>query len=317
MSQNSPDGNPAVVCHLCDSSNVKVLRDMIRYETKRDVCACETCGLVFLRPVQIKQKRASDFYTEGKFRNLPRTKLGLMEHSRADEIFEGRIGQATRRLSRMLPYLRPEMSLLEVGCSAGSFISVAKSHFCKCTAIELDSGFAKYTRERQDVEVLETPIEDLSESDGPYDVICMWHVLEHLADPVEVLRKLAGKLNADGILFVEVPNVYDPLLTVWKNKTFEKFYYQEPHLYYFAPDTLRAVFEKAGLVVDVSPVQIYSLINNLRWALFGQPQKNQPANKWDHINILDKLYRRWLVGSGKTDTLFAIAKLSHASQESV
>jgi 2-polyprenyl-3-methyl-5-hydroxy-6-metoxy-1,4-benzoquinol methylase len=176
-----------------------------------------------LYPIEPEASTAAAYYKEGDFRNLPRSELSLAEHKGSDEIFDTRLGQANRRLQRMLPYINDEMSLLEVGCSAGSFISLAKRHFKNCATIELDSKFANYTRSHQNINVLEKPIEDLPKDAGPFDVICMWHVLEHLADPVSALKNLMDHVKPGGYLFIDVPNVYDPLLTLWQNAAFNDF----------------------------------------------------------------------------------------------
>jgi len=68
-----------------------------------------------------------------------------------------------------------------------------------------------------------------------YDLIILSHILEHLSDPVETLMLLTGKLNKNGLLFVEVPNEY----SLWKNE-------QEPHIQFFSPDTLKKILIRSG-----------------------------------------------------------------------
>ena len=293
-------------CVLCGSQETGLRADRLRYGEIRDVRECRQCGLVFLWPIEHPKAKIADFYKQG-FRDLPRQVFGLDTHD-PHRIYNARLGQANRRFQLVKPYIKKGMSLLEVGCSAGSFLSVAKPHFDQCTGIELDRIFASYVRDNLDVPVWETPVEDIGPIHGRFDIICMWHVLEHLRDPESTLKHISSLLSESGILFVEVPNILDPLLTIWHSKAFSKFYYQAPHIYYFSPTTLRKVFERAGWNVDIMPLQIYGLGNNLRWALFGVPQANQPSERTGAFNILDRLYRRRLVKTGNTDTLFAIGR---------
>ena len=294
------------VCKLCSSRKTKLRRNTLRYGEKRDVRECEKCGLIFLWPIEVPGVKAAEFH-KTEFRNLPRVRLGLVEHD-PDLIFESRLGQAKRRFDRIEPHIHPEMTLLEIGCSAGSFLSVAKPYFRNCTAIELDPIFANYVREKCAVDVIEKPVEKMGKNAGPFDAICMWHVLEHLNKPVAVLEQLKNLLSDSGYLFVEVPNVWDPLHTLYHLKAFDDFYFQSPHLYYFSPKTLKAAFEKAGWVAKIFPVQVYGLANHIRWISLRRPQSNQPKGRISFINLPDKAYRWILSKIGRTDTLFTMAR---------
>ena len=205
------------------------------------------------------------------------------------------------------PDLDATGSLLEIGCSAGSFLSLTKNRVSSCTGVELDPKFAEYTRQTQEIDVLETALEDLPE-DRKFDTICMWHVLEHLPDPVAGLKKLGRLLSDNGMLFIEVPNVRDPLLTLYNIQRFDDFYYQEPHLYYFSPETLRRTFAEANWQPEIIPVQIYGLFNHLRWFFLRRPQRNQPTAPSSLMQPILDVYNDWLCQRGSTDTIFAIAR---------
>jgi 2-polyprenyl-3-methyl-5-hydroxy-6-metoxy-1,4-benzoquinol methylase len=75
------------------------------------------------------------------------------------------------------------------------------------------------------------------------DIITAFHVLEHLRDPVAVLRKLAGWLEPEGRIWLEVPDYDHPLNGDVTNE------YTYPHLWIFTEKSLRLCMEKAGLTV--------------------------------------------------------------------
>jgi SAM-dependent methyltransferase len=87
---------------------------------------------------------------------------------------------------------------------------------------------------------------------GTFDVITMWHVLEHVMNPVEVLAELRSLLKPDGVLVVSVPN-----FASWQSEVFKGgwFHLDPPrHVLQFEPDTLADCLRRAGFgVTDQAP----------------------------------------------------------------
>ena len=289
-------------CYLCGGSDLTTRRESVRYEIPKIVYECNYCKLVYLFPLE-DNSSTSDFYRQG-FRDLPRQSIGMSSHD-TKTIMNTRMDQAYRRLKKVKPYVNKNTKLLEVGCAAGSFIKAIKPLVRECFAVELDSENADFVRKKLNIEVFEKPIENLNSD--KYDIICMWHVLEHVNDPIKVVKKLMSMLNKNGVLFIEVPNIFDPLLTLYKLEEFHKFYYQSPHLYYFSPTTLEKIIHRAGYKPIIHNIQIYGIMNHLRWLIKKKPQKFQ-EKKQSGFNIFGGFYRILLKTFNKTDTLFAIIK---------
>ena len=105
-----------------------------------------------------------------------------------------------------------------------------------------------------------------------WDIITMFHVLEHLPDPRKTLKELAGKLKPGGKVIVEVPNSKDALLTLYKSGPFSEFTYWSCHLFLFNAATLSAVAEQAGYRVEfIKHIQRYPVSNHLHWLAEGKP----------------------------------------------
>ena len=114
------------------------------------------------------------------------------------------------------------------------------------------------------------------------DIITLWHVLEHLEDPISMLKQLKEKLELNGKIYIEVPNADDALLSLYENKNFADFTYWRCHLYLYTNKTLREVIEKAGLRVSfVTQIQRYPLSNTLYWLAKGKPGGHV---KWSSLN---------------------------------
>lgn len=137
---------------------------------------------------------------------------------------------------------------------------MAKDLAKSISVIEPEKRFEKHYKENQ-IECFKT-LDKLG--DIRFDIITAFHVIEHLIDPVEALRKLSTKLRPNGKLVIEVPNSEDALLKLYRSKAFSEFTYWSCHLYLFNVKTLDILAKKAGLqTIFIKHIQRYSLANHL------------------------------------------------------
>ena len=110
--------------------------------------------------------------------------------------------------------------------------------------------------------------------------------MEHIQNPKLFIKKIIDSLTPKGRFIIEVPNVDDPLLSVYNIEEFMKFYWYPYHLYYYSKQTLNnimAQFEEINYKIKLR--QRYGLINHLRWFIKGKPGT---YNK--KIYLLDNIY---------------------------
>ena len=141
-----------------------------------------------------------------------------------------------------------------------------------------------------------------------FDLVVLFHALEHMVNPIEFCKSLKGVIKPTGHLIIEVPNIDDALVSLYKIKSYIDFYYQKAHLFYFSSATLKWVLDQAGYNSDIVGVQRYDLSNHIRWMLDGKP-----GGKGYYHNIFlqstNQSYADSLIRSGYADTLWAIARL--------
>ena len=91
--------------------------------------------------------------------------------------------------------------------------------------------------------------------DGPFDVITLWDVVEHLADPHAVLSGLASSLSDDGILIAKVPTFghLSPRLSAKMPRVSGALLGAPGHVQYFTPQSLRRLVRRAGLHAEYLP----------------------------------------------------------------
>ncbi|MHA6278986.1 class I SAM-dependent methyltransferase [Salinimicrobium sp. CAU 1759] len=147
-------------------------------------------------------------------------------------------------LSKKLNWIKKEKSgqgkILDIGAGTGDFLLSAKKRGWKVFGAEPNSG-ARDLASKKGLELNESTSSFPSHS---FDVITMWHVLEHVPDLEEQIVELHRLLKPDGLLVIAVPNYksYDAR----KYKEFWAAYDVPRHLYHFSPTSIKKIFYSAG-----------------------------------------------------------------------
>ncbi len=133
--------------------------------------------------------------------------------------------------------------LLDYGCGAGAFARWMAQHGFESVGLEPFSLCEP--QEEPNLKLVRAPLEEAERNLGKFDVITLWHVLEHLHEPVDVLTRLSKLLTPDGVLIVAVPN-----FSSWQSTLFKgAWFHLDPprHLLQFEPETLAECLSRAGL----------------------------------------------------------------------
>ncbi|HWY34973.1 MAG TPA: class I SAM-dependent methyltransferase, partial [Nitrosopumilaceae archaeon] len=143
---------------------------------------------------------------------------------------------------------------------------------------------------------------------GPFDAVVMFHVLEHIPNPISFLNNVKKLLRRGGKLLVEVPNLNDYQLRL--NEAYKKWHWQLAHLNYFTPSTLKKVIRSGGFKdVKIQGIQRYSIENMFSWKLTGKPQLNAPTHILPiEYEWLEKYYKNHLERSLQSDAIIAVAR---------
>jgi len=114
--------------------------------------------------------------------------------------------------------------------------------------------------------------DDVRASGERYDLVCMFHVLEHVLGPGEFLADAAECLAPTGRLVIEVPSLRDPLLSLYRCEAYQRFYFQRQHPYVYSADSLRRLLTHFDFEVEQAiDHQRYDLENHLHWLSAGKP----------------------------------------------
>ncbi len=149
-------------------------------------------------------------------------------------------------------------SLLDIGAGTGDFLLVAKKNGWKTVGIE-PSEKAKAIAQRKGVE-LRSNLSDFA--DHSFDIITMWHVLEHVPNLENQIKELKRLLKPDGSIIIAVPNF----------KSFDANYYKEfwaaydvpRHLWHFSKTAMEKLFAAENLkLVKILPMKFDSFYVSL------------------------------------------------------
>lgn len=230
------DSVAGVPCNLCGSDQITVLSQVSRSGAPLRTVSCRQCGLVWSdpRPHDTRQFYEQDYRLAYKRTFEPRAKHVL----RAGQV-------ALSRLDKIRPCLRARMRILDVGSGGGEFAYLLQSLGHEVHGIEPNTGYAAYAANQYGLDITQGFIGDVDLPQASYDLITIWHVLEHTEDPRAVLCQLQRALRPGGLLVVEVPNVEATCQS-------PRGTFHEAHLYNFNAATLAWLAGKARLQTCVS-----------------------------------------------------------------
>ncbi len=221
----------SIPCNLCEGRNVETLSTKSRSGESLRTVICRSCGLVWSdpRPHDARQFYEHDYRLSYKHTYKPKPKHVL----RAGKV-------ALSRFEKIQGLLSSRKAILDVGTGGGEFAYLLQLLGHRVEGVEPNRGYAEYSQQEYGLNTQIGFVQDAVFSSESFDVITIWHVLEHTEDPGAVLARLRSWLKPDGVLVVEVPNVEATCQA--PQSTFH-----EAHLYNFNVVALRRLGRKHGL----------------------------------------------------------------------
>jgi SAM-dependent methyltransferase len=169
---------------------------------------------------------------------------GALEHNHRRRLrwLRARLA-ASNSTSTTLDVRRPR--LLDVGCGPGFFVRAASIAGFAAAGVEISEYAVTFARERlgQNVSVGEARAGDLR--DGPFDVVTMWDVIEHLPDPFAACEAVGDVLKPSGLLAISTGDI-DSIAARLSGARWHLFNLPE-HLWFFTADSLKRLLRRAGL----------------------------------------------------------------------
>ena len=232
-----------VACQICNSPSFLPFLDCKDNTVSRETFAiqeCVDCGFLFTNPRPHKNKIGAYYVSED-----------YISHSNSSKGSLNFIYQIVRKyallkkLQLVSKYFKTG-NILDIGSGTGEFLKIFKDAKWKTCGIEPSLIPRKASIDKYQLDVRDET-EILNLENESFDVITMWHVLEHVPDLNQRVEDLRRLLKPNGIIIIAVPN---------RNSLDAKIYsenwaaYDLPrHFYHFCPKDISALFENHKLKV--------------------------------------------------------------------
>ncbi|MGB2760647.1 MAG: class I SAM-dependent methyltransferase [Maribacter stanieri] len=216
-----------------------MLDKKIKFKTKDYLVSQENFTLIF-------DKDSDMLITEPQPKNLEKyyDPKNYISHSDDKNSFIEKVYQQVKKITlnkkvKLIDqYSLNEKSLLDIGCGTGEFLAYAKNKNWNTVGVEVNQN-ARNKASNKNLKIYKS-LEDLP--NRQFNIISLWHVLEHLTNLNEKISLIKRKLDDNGTLIIAVPNYksYDA-------KHYKEFWaaYDTPrHLWHFSQDAIKILFEK-------------------------------------------------------------------------
>ncbi|OGV63236.1 MAG: hypothetical protein A3K19_13060 [Lentisphaerae bacterium RIFOXYB12_FULL_65_16] len=278
---------------VCAADSVEEFYPRVRDRADVAVLRCRRSGVIFLsRTDHLAPSR--HLATEG---------LNYWNTKTREEAVLSCLADDRRRASFLMPWVANKR-WLDFGTGVGGLLDLLVDHAAAAYAVEPQPGPRRMLQDAG-YQVF-AGLEDVTVE--ALDVVTMFHVLEHLVDPVGVLKALRVRLVPGGRIVVELPHARDFLVTFLDNEAFKAFTFWSEHTVLHTRESLRLTMEAAGFThVVVEGVQRYPISNHLHWLAKGKPGGHQCWGMLDTPEM-NMAYAQMLNRLDFTDTLIAIGE---------
>lgn len=159
-----------------------------------NIMECKDCGLFYTDRILTKSE-ANTFYNYRTYENV-------------------NFGEEHRKYyNSQLDYINSVTSLknknfLDIGCGSGYLLNLARKRGAIPTGIEIDKRIIDFARKKYQLKIINKDLLEFDQTNqNYYDIIVISAVIEHLANPLEYLKKIYALLKPGGILYVTTPEI--------------------------------------------------------------------------------------------------------------
>jgi 2-polyprenyl-3-methyl-5-hydroxy-6-metoxy-1,4-benzoquinol methylase len=229
-------------CLVCSSSDVKsylTCSDHLTGGESFSIYTCNSCGFLFTANPP-PENEIEKYYSTSDYISHSDTKKGV-----TNALYHFTRNLMLRRKKNLVNKVTGSGAgtLLDIGCGTGYFAAFMKDSGWNVTGLEVNETARSFAKEKFNLEVInENKLPEIEENH--FDCITLWHVFEHLFDPVKYLSEIRRLLKPGGMCIIAMPNFgscdarhYNEYWAAWDVPR---------HLWHFTPDTFNILAEKNG-----------------------------------------------------------------------
>lgn len=262
------------VCGSGDLQEVLQVKDFTVSQELFPVVACKSCTLLFTQDVP-DANSISPYYRSEDYISHTNTSKGLV--NKLYQAVRGITMKMKRKLIEKQSGLK-KGSLLDMGCGTGTFIHAMQQSGWLVTGMEPDDTARAAGKQAYGLNI-DSPDQFYNLPAESFDVITLWHVLEHVHDLHQYIAQLKKILKPNGRIFIAVPNYQAGEQEVYK--AYWAAYDVPRHLYHFSPQSIRVLMQQHQLTVDAyKPMWFDSYYIALLSSRYKNGRSNWPGAFW-------------------------------------
>lgn len=294
-------------CLFCGGTEMSILKMHTR-DSNNKVVFCRDCGLQQLFPLPTISED-QEYYDKNIHDSITTPQYDI------EQIYQKFLFQNQYRVDYLLKLelIRHSDKILDFASGYGFLMQLLLQENYQVDGLEISQDRLDVSKKRLPNAKIYTNnllMEDVPESlKEKYDVITMFHILEHIVEPKKMLRKIKEMLVPGGRLVIEVPNVHNIMMDI--SPEFNDFFYIRDHVAYYTPELLNTVLEETGFqVLQQGGAQMYGIENHMNWIINKGPQLLKPSYKTNsHLLWLDDIYKNRLNNELKSEYIYIIATI--------
>lgn len=227
-------------CPVCGSIKLQKAfktQDYFLSQEEFNICVCRKCGFHFTNP-RPTATALGPYYKSDHYFSHSHTNQGIL-----GVLYQQIRKHTLRKKYELVSGIKDGESILDIGCATGQLLNEFKKRGWHTMGIEPDEKAREYAHQTYDLKVFDEGKLDTLEAQS-FDVISMWHVLEHVSDLRKRMEDLRRLIKDNGSLFIALPN-----LDSWDAHYYQKYWagLDVPrHLYHFKKENVEMLFDKYG-----------------------------------------------------------------------
>lgn len=233
-------------CPICGDTHQKsYLKTKDYFLTKESfsLTQCENCGFIFTSPrpdaADLSKYYQSEAYLSHHSRGVSPLRL----------VYQILRKRNIRGKYQLINQYVQKGNILDIGCGTGEFLSFFKKNGWDTSGIEPDISARNFAREKWNIHVLDEP--EITKLDtATFNLVTMWHVLEHVSDINQRVAEVFRLLKPGGYFIAALPNPKS-----WDAEHYQEYWaaWDVPrHLFHFSEHNIIQLSEKHGFKFNKS-----------------------------------------------------------------
>lgn len=265
----------ATACALCGGTarpERQLFDDRYGYPGRYQLLRCSACGHRVL-DVRMSPADVSELYT----RYYPRSSFDVEAWQPPREEPAWRAWWLGLRASAFR-WVPPGVAVLDVGCGFGESLGYHRNRGCQVQGVEADANILRVA-ERHGLDVKVGLFDAANYAPASFDVVTLDQVIEHVADPLLVLRGVHQVLKPGGMLVLSTPNADGLGARLFGGQWIH--WHAPYHVQFFSRGSMQQAVARAGLVVEAVHTVTNSAWLGFQWCHLAAPgQPGVPSAFW-------------------------------------